>query len=331
MAGLLQPADGASVTLASDKQQAFTKLRLEKPVDGEALPPVDWLHLERSGKEDLTAPEKVEFTWESDGVSVFELAEDAEFLHVVKTAEILGNGIRVGNLKIAQTYYWRVNGSMPFRFTTADIAPRWMLAEGCSNIRDAGGWVTAEGRRIRQGLLFRGSELDIHHTVTGIGIRAFRDDLRIKTDLDVRGEVFGKRFSSEMGEDVDFVNLPVAAYEQFIANREVCKQVFDILCDKKRYPIYYHCWGGADRTGTMALLIGAVLGMSDEQLILDYELTSLSVWGDRRRDSDHFTALMAALEPFEGETIGERAVAYLDACGVDAAMRETLRAILLED
>ena len=37
------------------------------------------------------------------------------------------------------------------------------------------------------------------------------------------------------------------------------------------------------------------------------------------------------LEAFEGETIVERAAAYLDSCGVDAAMREKLRAILLEE
>lgn len=329
---LMTPADNAVVCLQTPAQLAFAKSRREAvPGADGVLPAIDWLHLERSGKEDLTFPVIVEFTWSGDGEALFELAEDAEFSRIVRAKAVRGGRIAVENLKIAQTYFWRVNDCAPRSFNTKDAAPRWMRADGCSNIRDCGGWKALDGRRIKQGMLYRGSELDIHHTVTEEGIRAFREDMRITTDLDIRGEVLGKRFTSEMGGDVRFMNIPAVAYAKFLEEKDVCKHLFDVLCDEASYPVYFHCWGGADRTGTLALLIGAVLGMSDEELILDYELTSLSIWGDRRRDSELFSGLMEALTAYPGATLGERAAAFLDVCGVDAAMQEKLRQILLEE
>ena len=38
--------------------------------------------------------------------------------------------------------------------------------------------------------------------------------------------------------------------------------------------MYFHCAGGADRTGTLAFLIEALVGVSENDLSKDYELTT---------------------------------------------------------
>ena len=47
--------------------------------------------------------------------------------------------------------------------------------------------------------------------------------------------------------------------------------------------IYFHCTHGADRTGTIAYLIEALLGVDESDRITDYELTTLAGQSDRTR------------------------------------------------
>ena len=102
-----------------------------------------------------------------------------------------------------------------------------------------------------------------------------------------------------------------------------------MFADPENYPIYYHCWGGADRTGTYAFLLGSILGMSDEDLAMDYELTSLSVWGCRSQDGEGFRAVLDGIAPY-GRTAKERAENFLMEQGVTMEQIESIRTILLE-
>ncbi len=327
----ISPENGAVISLLTEQQRELDAQRRRAVADEEGkLPAIDWLNLERSGREDLTAPKKVEFVWEADGEVLFELAEDADFSRIFCSKTTGAGSIAVGNLRIGQDYYWRLNGGEASHFTTAWDAPRWIWAEGTSNVRDLGGWKIAgqPGRRIRQGMIYRGGEMDTHLAITEDGIRVLREELGIRTDLDLRGEVFGKRFESPLGPDIRFENIPMAAYADFIAQKETCYKVFELLCDESCYPVYFHCWGGADRGGTLALVICALLGAADIDLLVDYELTSLSIWGDRSRSSELFCGFVDALKEYEGETLGKKVVSFLDSCGVDAAMRQKLRAML---
>ena len=52
--------------------------------------------------------------------------------------------------------------------------------------------------------------------------------------------------------------------------------MFKYLSDASNYPIYTHCQGGADRTGTYAFLLNGLLGVSYEDLTRDFELTSFA-------------------------------------------------------
>ena len=96
------------------------------------------------------------------------------------------------------TYYYRVTvytgkgtDSLTGHFKTADT-PRILSIDGLSNVRDIGNWRTDSGKRIRQGLLLRGTEMDgaveTGYHLTKDGLIDMLDVFGIKTDLDLRAQ-----------------------------------------------------------------------------------------------------------------------------------------------
>jgi len=328
MTTLQYPADGAVISPETDRQRAFRNSSREQISPDR----IDWLNLERRG-EDFSFPAPAEFRWETDAeTSCFVLSENADFCDCI-VRKIPEKHLTAGSLKAGRTYYWKVNDSEVRTFTTEDTVPRRIAVDGITNVRDNGRWRTLDGRRMKQGLIYRGSEMDTHCTITGEGIRVMLDELHIHTDLDIRGEAVGRITESPLGETVDFRLIPVAAYADFLQedHKPVTKKIFDLLADETAYPIYYHCWGGADRTGTIAYLLEALLGVPEEDLILDYEMTSLSVWGNRMRHSDLFAGFEGDLKKYDEDgTPQSRTEKYLLSCGITPETIAKLRKNLLE-
>lgn len=322
---LIAPVDGAEITILNELQRMF----VNEAVHTVNQDTIDWAHLKRYKEQDDTFPQRNTFCWETDEEeSVIEIAEDAEFAQP-RVIRVKGSSAELHNFKAASTYYWRVNGCESSTFRTEDVVPCFYEADGISNVRDAGNWNTKYGCRIKQGLLYRGSEMNIHHIITEEGIDVMRNILKIHTDLDLRGE--GRRFSSSpLGEDVQLIIVPTAPYSHFMQAKETCKRLFDIFADESNYPIYYHCWGGADRTGTVACMLGVALGMCEKDTLLDYEITSLSVWGQRNRKSELYQSFLAELETYEGSTFEERVMSFVYSCGITDAQLKKIRGILLD-
>lgn len=326
MIRLLSPRNGETVFLLTEKQRRF---RSQGCAGG-----LDWLNLQCSEGEDCSLPVKVEFIWEGgNGEYLFELSENVEF-HGARMIRTNEKNVRVGNLKMNQQYFWRVDGAEACSFRTEDAAPRWIEVDGISNVRDIGAWRTKDGGRIRQGMVYRGGELDVHMTVTERGMKTLREELGIRTDLDIRAEAVGRISESPMGADVNFQLIPVVAYGEFFSEeqKEACRRVFSLFADETNYPIYFHCWGGADRTGTIAIVLQALLGADEEDVLTDYELTSLSIWGERSRTSEWFPPLIEALDRFgsEGDDINRKAENFLLWCGVTEEQIRSIRRILRE-
>ena len=85
---------------------------------------------------------------------------------------------------------------------------------------------------------------------------------------------------SPLGEEVDYVRFEEANayyYDKFWESDEYIR-AFQWVIDELRQgkPVFFHCIYGADRTGTLAFLIEALLGADENQLAIDYELTSFS-------------------------------------------------------
>ena len=110
------------------------------------------------------------------------------------------------------------------------------------------------------------------------------------------------------------------------------KIITSVLEDK---PVYVHCWGGADRTGTVIALTEGVLGVTKEQVIMDYELTSYSATGERRygkgSEGKEFEKLILYIEnEFEGSAFEEKCRNLFIDLGIDAKDIDAFRAKMLE-
>ena len=66
------------------------------------------------------------------------------------------------------------------------------------------------------------------------------------------------------------------------------KNIFQQFLNADHKVIYFHCWGGLDRTGTVAFILEGLLGCSFTDMCIDYELSSFSGSGAlRQRDVDY--------------------------------------------
>ena len=115
-------------------------------------------------------------------------------LHLPATAR----SAELFNLYKAATYTvcLTVNGGKPqtveTAFSTADFGPRVIRVPQITNFRDCGGYAAGD-RRVRQGLLYRGSTLTPTADFPSIqlteeGKRVMLEQLGIRTEIDLRTE-----------------------------------------------------------------------------------------------------------------------------------------------
>ena len=270
----------------------------------------------------------VHFEWEPAVDGKLELSEDSDFSDSLVYSGV--GACEVSNLKIGTKYYARVKNeeetSPVLTFSTERICPRMIRVDGISNVRDMGGYVTRDGRTIKQGLFYRGSELHNRCTITEEGLLTMREVLKIKSELDLRNQ-------NEEKIDVykgNYVNILIPAYKTFLERPECSRQIIDFMADEANYPIYAHCAGGADRTGTLVFLLGLILGVSYEQLIDDYECTSLSIFGPRSRNKEIFKTFVDLIEEMEGADLHEKAYNYFLSCGIEREKLEKIKNLFLE-
>ena len=156
------------------------------------------------------------------------------------------------------------------------------------------------------------------------------DDLGIKTDIDFRST---KLTESPIGSDVQFVNdYRIGSYTTAFSRSSLYDGVLRTFADIDNYPIYFHCWGGADRTGTVAFVLEALCGVSETDLAIDFELTSFSIFGKRYRyddDSFKYASTVAKLKAYEGSTLQEKAENYaMTTLGLTRAEISNIQSIL---
>ena len=89
----------------------------------------------------------------------------------------------------------------------------------------------------------------------------------------------------------------------------------------------------------IALYLRALLGESDEDILTDYELTSLSTYslglsegvsalGFRSRHADYFTEFLDEFHKIPGETLAEKTEQFLLDCHVKPETLEKIRKII---
>lgn len=277
------------------------------------------------------------------------------------------------NLEVGRRYWWRVSsrgkcdesGCGPYcgcaasrriaasdiaSFETEDIAPRWIMLEGrVGNVRDLGGWTGLDGRTVRQGLVFRGQGLNDNSVngevagrdrLTSNDVRYLHDVLGIRTELDLRNDGETADLSvSPIGSDVRLLKHSSRHYRGVFTEegKRMMAKNFRVFCRRSNYPIYFHCIGGADRTGALAYMLLGALGVAKEEAEKDWEMTFYPELPEMFEDysGDNYWRCVQHLESglmrygTEDSSWNDRVLAYLADCGITAAEIEKIRSLLM--
>lgn len=229
------------------------------------------------------------------------------------------------------TYYYRVTvytrtgvDTATGQFQTADT-PRILSIDGLSNVRDIGNWKTDSGKRIKQGLLIRGTEMDAAvesgYHLTNEGLVDMIEVFGIKTDIDLRAQTVTSK--DALGPQVEHIYYDMVMYGDVFTNngKDKIRMVFSDLADPDNYPVYLHCTYGRDRTGTVCYLLEALLGVSRGDCLRDYGLSNVNL--------SNIQAVENGLANYEGDTLKEQAESYLLSCGVTEYQINSIRNIFL--
>jgi len=320
MVHLILPDDGALFDTYTDEANAFISIVKSDGIDSG----LNWL--EKNRTHELSYPRGLDFSWEGDGGGyIFEISERADFKES-RTYHTNDNRITLLNLKTGVEYFWRVNCGEVRSFSTKKGTPRFLRIDGLLNVRDIG------GGKIKQGILFRGCELERCFSLTERGRDTFLHELGIKTQLDLRLDMKGKLDGSAAGEGVRLVQLSYRPYgEVFLPEHiEGIRPIMELFADPDSYPVYFHCMGGADRTGMIALYLRALAGEDDDTIHLDYELTGLSLYaggitegatGLRSRNSGYYSSFIKRLREYsyDGAPLREAVRGFLVSCGISSS------------
>ena len=268
----------------------------------------------------LDAPVPVKLSWtHQDGADAqrVEVSESSSYSNpIVFKVNKDAAEYDLYNMIPGKKYYYRIvsvkggNNSIVGR---GQIEPtgmlRWIYAEGTWNVRDMGGWTGLKGYPIRYGKIFRGGQLtnpkDPYNVLlTDAGIEAMRN-VGIRAELDLRSSSqahYSKPSFADESYAADFTNIATTSarmwkYDNDDSNIRAFQWIINEL--KAGKPVFYHCQNGADRTGTMGFLIGALLGMNESDLAKDYELTTFCEKAAAEFDPDEKG--FARLRNYEGK------------------------------
>ncbi len=249
------------------------------------------------------ATKTLEWEGATDTKYYVDLSTDKNFASYKRFSVTTNKLALPGILVPGTTYYWRVldnkknilNDDYSF-LVTDTLSLRTMNVEGMFNMRDLGGWTAQSGTKIPYGKVYRGGNFS---RITETGKETLIEELGVKTEIDLRTngtnalndsriEYFKAGmwqytmiipgYSSPAAEDD---GKTVRGYDS--GSVSSLKSIFEKLADNSSYPVYFHCNAGADRTGTLAFLLEGLLGVSYDDIIKDFELTSFSDQGARYR------------------------------------------------
>ena len=262
--------------------------------------------------------------------------------------------------------------------------------DGIPNLRDLGGRKGLDGRRVKQGMVYRsaglnnnansyykpeeikemlkkgtlvesvpekskeaaqeivkrakaGKSADYKHLVKdwhpgkprlNDKTRAYmREVLGLKTDIDLRTdrECYGMT-CSPLGPDAKWVHVPFSGYGGMAdeKGKKAFAEVFKAFLDEANYPLDFHCIAGADRTGSLAYILNALLGVDEDELWKDWEVTAFDKAKLEFGHASRFEKLVAVFAKYPGATERERVEAYVKEQGFTDADLAKFRAIMLE-
>ena len=232
------------------------------------------------GVEELSRPNPITIDFvdnkdvEENNEYFIEYADNSSFLNpIIKiTSE---RKYDLYNLKLGQDVYYRISTkydslekAIVYHFKVNNLGPRNLFIDGVSNVRDIGGYDSylVENGKIRQGLFFRGAQLD---DITTDGIKELLN-LGIRYEIDIRNsEDMVSPFKDNTTYPINYIGIEIrneTSTERFFEFNYEYKTIFTIIESAEEHPVYLHCQAGADRTGIMSSILLALLGASYEDI-----------------------------------------------------------------
>ncbi len=247
--------------------------------------------------------------------------------------------VSIHNLKTGTTYYYQVNIGEDTYTGSLETAEgtRYISIPGIYNTRDIGGYTTANGKKIKQGMIIRGTEMDglfdSAYFLSQSDVKAVQEQFGFVYDMDLReNRESYVNYTSPLGEDVGHKFYHAPAYVNAFSDpyKSTMKEIFSDLANPKNYPMYLHDTNGADRTGTVVYLLQGLLGMSDEDIMREYQMSAL-----HRSDIvslDRIEPVAEIISSYEGSTTAEKIENFLiNDIGLTTEQINSIRNILLED
>ncbi len=181
---------------------------------------------------------------------------------------------------------------------------RLVPLEGTLNFRDLGGYEGLGRRTVRWGLVYRSdalhelTERDLE-TIRSLGLRAIYDlrktPERERQPTAIPADHGHRSVHLVVGDDPDDTNQPdtidlilsgelkeaddqfmIDAYASMVLNgASTFGRLLTYLTQDDGLPALFHCAAGKDRTGIAAALLLSVLGVDEEVILDDYELSTL--------------------------------------------------------
>ena len=267
------------------------------------------------------------------------------------------------NLVPGREYHFKVTASSGGKtvaegsFKTKGMLHQVYFEPNVRNGRDLGGWKGLGGKTVAFRKIYRGGRLDGKY-MNSTGKAEMRAE-GIKAEVDLREEE-DVPSKSPLGSDIAFFAPGFeSGYNEMVKrNKPKVKETFCFVvqCLRENKPVYFHCAAGRDRTGTLAILIEGVLGVSESDMAKDYELTYFSPkdWSmsKMKDDNDEYvkdengdyvyyynhtrcnysypSVRKTIFEETDSGTYQERIVKYLLQIGVPQKDIDDLRAMMLE-
>jgi len=163
---------------------------------------------------------------------------------------------------------------------------------GTLNLRDLGGYPTADGGFVRWRTLLRSDAL---HKLDSAGV-ATLSELGLRTVVDLRTQLEVETAPSALdGLPVELAHISIlsgdmqslpleleAIYRYMITDcGAAIGAAIKELCAAEATPALVHCSAGKDRTGVVIALVLAALGVPDQVIAADYALSSIYLDPDR--------------------------------------------------
>ena len=278
---------------------------------------------------------------------------------IMAVPQISSTTADIYNLIPGKTYYWVLkNGNTTVASGHFDTeGRRRMMGIGqqsnygqnyANNCRDLGGQVTTNNKTIKYGKIYRGSNMD---STTDAQKSYLKTKMKIGLDVDLRTQNSWGQSGNSLNNALGFSNdISVGDYNTYEGHtNEQYSGGSDLKDPQKMGPtlmrimnavhngvnVYVHCMVGADRTGGTCLYLESLLGVAPERGDMDFEMTSFSCVGNRRRnqsgDSEQYNAVYNAINGANGSTWQEKAINYcVNTLGVNRDMITQFQNDMLE-